>query len=122
MSADAPTPVPADGPEIAAYERLAELAEQALVAAGTGDDELLERLMTAWTDEAAALPGTPPAAAADALERAAAAHNASDVLLRAARERLGDELARAATGRRTATGYGAGAATGAFGVRTEHRA
>lgn len=102
------------------YELLATLGERALVAAGTGDAELLERLVDDWTATAAALPAVPAADAGPALARAAAAHAQLGVLLRSARDRVGDELARGAMGRRTAMGYGAG--TGVSGAHAEHRA
>lgn len=102
------------------YELLATLGERALVAAGTGDAELLGRLIDDWTTTAAALPAVPAADAGPALARAAAAHAQLALLLEGARDRVGDELARGATGRRTAAGYGAGA--GVVGARAEHRA
>lgn len=106
-----------------AYEALAELGERAVVAAGTGDGELLGRLLGEWDGRAASLPAVPPVAAGPALVRAAAAHDQLGVLLRGARAEAGDGLARASAGRRVATGYGArGVAAGVAGVRAEHRA
>jgi hypothetical protein len=108
---------------LSGYERLAGLGDRALVAAGTGDAELLGRLIDDWAATAAALPATPPEGAGPALNRAAAAHAQLEVLLRASRDRVGDELARGAAGRRTAVGYGAGSTSLAgAGVRAEHRA
>jgi hypothetical protein len=105
------------------YERIAAIADRLLVAAGTGDAELLEHLITDWDATVASLPAAPTRAAGPALARAAAAHAQLGVVLRAARDRVGDELARGATGRRTAAGYGAGASTAAAaGVVAEHRA
>lgn len=119
----APGRNPVEDPVAVAYDALAALGERALVAAGTGDGELLERLLGEWEALAAVLPAAPPAAAGPALTRAAAAHDQLGVLLRAARTDAGDGLARTSTGRRVASGYGArGAAAGAAGVWAEHRA
>ncbi|WP_026911644.1 hypothetical protein [Patulibacter minatonensis] len=105
------------------YDAVAALSERLVVAAGTGDLELLGRLVEDWDATTAALPAVPGPDAGPALTRAAAAHAQLGVLLRAARDRVGDELARGAAGRRTAVGYGAGAsAQAAVGVVAEHRA
>lgn len=109
--------------DIAGYELLATVTERALLAAGTGDLDLLDRLLDDWAAAARELPDVPPGHAGPALARAAAAHAQLGVLLRAARDEVGRELARTATGRRTASGYGAGtAATAGSGLHAEHRA
>jgi hypothetical protein len=109
--------------DIAGYELLASITERALTAAGTNDADLLDRLLDDWSAAARDLPDAPPGHAGPALARAAAAHAQLGVLLRGARDEVGRELARNATGRRTAIGYGAGtAAVAASGMHAEHRA
>lgn len=111
------------GTDIARYEALTSIAERALLAAGTGDAGLLDGLLDDWSTAARELPSSPPGHAGPALARAAAAHAQLGVLLRETRGEVGRALARTATGRRTATGYGAGtAATAAAGLHAEHRA
>jgi hypothetical protein len=76
-----------------------------------------------WSTVVAALPAFPDADAAPALARAVGVQAQLGVLLEDLRERIGDELARGAAGRRTAVGYGAGSTSLAgAGVRAEHRA
>lgn len=87
------------------YDAIADLATQQLVAAQTGDLDRMEQLMRRWATLVATLPATAPAGARAALERAAAAHAQTSVLLTQAREGLGDRLARAGTARRVAAGY-----------------
>jgi hypothetical protein len=109
--------------DVAGYEALAAIAERALVAAGTGDADVLDGLLDDWAAATRELPASPPGNAGPALARAAAAHAQLGVVLRTARDGVGRELARNATGRRTAAGYGAGSvALAAAGVRAEHRA
>ncbi|MEV4422503.1 hypothetical protein AB0L40_21375, partial [Patulibacter sp. NPDC049589] len=91
----------------APYERLADLGEHAVVAAGTDDRERLAGLLDDWSALAAALPDRPAAEAAAALDRAAAAHAQLGALLDAARADTGDALARTAAGHRTALRQGA---------------
>ncbi|CAB4931541.1 unannotated protein [freshwater metagenome] len=105
------------------YAELDALGTRLLVAAGTGDVELVERLVDDWSAVVEALPAVPDADAGPALARAAGVQAQLGVLLGDLRDRIGDELARSATGRRTAAGYGAGVASaGIAGGRAEHRA
>jgi hypothetical protein len=87
------------------YERLAQLAELALAAAGAGDLDELARLDAERDALAADLPAVPPPNAAAPLRRAIAAELALRISLHTdlalARERLGALQG----GRRAARGY-----------------
>lgn len=76
------------------YERLAELATREARAAADGDVEALEILAVQWDVIVAALPATPPSAAAAALERALAAQRAAAAALHGCLAQARADLAR----------------------------
>lgn len=92
---------------LAAYARLAELAERELELAREGRLDELEALAAERAGIVAGLPDDPPAPAQQALERCSAFQAATTELLARARAELARDAEQIDRGRRTARGYGA---------------
>jgi hypothetical protein len=98
-------PVAADLATLAAYERLAELAEAELAACEDGRPEDLADLYEEAAAIRASLPGRPPAEAEPALRRAAAAQARIAELLSARLAERGGDLERVHRARDAARAY-----------------
>jgi hypothetical protein len=98
---------PAAGPEpaLGRYQALYEHAELELELAGRGELAGLTAMGARWDELIAGLPATPPAAAAELLERAQLIHERTRVELERLREALLSELSTATRARRTTEGY-----------------
>jgi hypothetical protein len=92
-------------PSLRAYEAIYAHAELELELAGRGEVERLGELQGRWEELAAALPDTPPPAAAGLLERARLMHERTRIELSRLRDLLLAEMAKAGRARRTADGY-----------------
>jgi hypothetical protein len=106
-------------PSLRAYEAIYEHAELELELAGRGEVEQLSALQDSWEELAAALPDTPPPAAAGLLERAQLIHERTRIELLRLRDLLLAEMAKTGRARRTADGY---AGQLARRPRIDHRA
>jgi hypothetical protein len=87
------------------YEAIGEHAELELELAGRGDVETLAALGTRWDELIAGLPTTPPAAAAELLQRARLIHERTRIELIRLREALLTDVTTATRARRAADGY-----------------
>ena len=85
---------------LAPYEAIVAHAELELELAGDADLERLAALAPLWEELTAALPATPPPAAAVLLERAGLIHARARVELLRIRDLLSSELATVRRGRR----------------------
>ncbi|MGH2857234.1 MAG: hypothetical protein ACRDMJ_07085 [Solirubrobacteraceae bacterium] len=92
-------------PEVAAYERLAELLERELQLAGERRFEELAEVAGERAELQQALPATPPRAAREALERCSRLHKRVEIELLRVRETLMDELDQLGRAQRAAHGY-----------------
>lgn len=88
------------------YDRLAELAASAALAAADGDVAALERLAADWSELVAGLPPVPPVAAAPALERALDSQRAAAAALQASLAQARADLARLDRARQPVRAYG----------------
>ncbi|HSZ03983.1 MAG TPA: hypothetical protein VK778_02135 [Solirubrobacteraceae bacterium] len=87
------------------YEAVGEHAELELELAGRGDVESLVALGARWDELVAELPATPPAAAAELLQRARLIHERTRIELIRLRDALLTDLSTATRARRAADGY-----------------
>jgi len=87
------------------YEAIREHAELELELAGAGELDRLLALRERWDGLIAALPASPPAAAAGLLERASLIHERTHVELIRLRDGLLSDLATTTRAKRTADGY-----------------
>ena len=87
------------------YDALAELAQRELELVNAGAIERLPELHARRDSLVAALPGTPPAGAGPALERAAALQTRVTEVLDARLREAGGELRRVNVGRTAMAGY-----------------
>jgi hypothetical protein len=100
-----PGPSPQGPSPLGPYEAIREHAELELELAGRGEIERLAALGTRWEELIAGLPPTPPAAAAQLLERARLIHERTRIELIRLRETLLSDFAVATRAKRTADGY-----------------
>lgn len=92
--------------ELDPYRAVLEHAEHELTLAGKAEIDELVALGARWEQLIATLPRTPPAAAADLLERAALIHERTRIELIRLREAVLAEHSAASNARRAAVGYG----------------
>jgi flagellar protein FliT len=88
-----------------AYEALADIAQRELELVSAGAVERLPELRAERNALFATLPGTPPAAARPALERAAALQARITAMLEERLQQTGEELRRLTHGRAAMRGY-----------------
>lgn len=92
-------------PDVAAYERLAELLERELQLAGERRFDELADVAGERAELQRALPATPPPAAREALERCSRLHKRVEIELLRVRDALMTELDQVGRAQRAAHGY-----------------
>jgi hypothetical protein len=92
--------------ELAPYRALLAHAELELAHAGRGEIDELVDLGSRWERLVAELPGTPPTAAGELLERAALMHERTRIELIRLREAVLSQHSSATHAKRAAVGYG----------------